>query len=97
MWRWARQGLDSTSVLLKGLENQDLALEPTQKVPVVPNVERAAPRGPRPPADTRADAAGGKTPPAAKPVGQKEKKRANPDRNEIRRDRAGGFDPYNTR
>jgi len=32
VWRWARDVLDSTSVLLKRLENRDLALEPTQKV-----------------------------------------------------------------
>jgi hypothetical protein len=35
VWRWARDVLDSTSILLKRLENNDLALEPTQKVPVV--------------------------------------------------------------
>ncbi len=35
VWRWARDVLESTSVLLKRLENKDLALEPTQKVPVV--------------------------------------------------------------
>jgi hypothetical protein len=30
VWRWARDVLDSTSILLKRLENKDLALEPTQ-------------------------------------------------------------------
>jgi hypothetical protein len=35
VWRWAREALDSTSILLKRLENQDLALEPTRKVPVI--------------------------------------------------------------
>jgi len=34
VWRWAREVLDSTSILLKRLENTDLALEPTQKVPI---------------------------------------------------------------
>jgi hypothetical protein len=34
VWRWARSVIDSTSVLLKRLENHDLALEPTQKVPI---------------------------------------------------------------
>jgi hypothetical protein len=34
VWRWARDVLDSTSVLLKRLENRDLALEATQKVPI---------------------------------------------------------------
>ncbi len=35
IWRWARDVLDSTSILLKRLENKDLALEPTRKVPVM--------------------------------------------------------------
>jgi hypothetical protein len=34
VWRWACEVLESTSVLLKRLENRDLALEPTQKVPI---------------------------------------------------------------
>jgi len=35
VWRWAKDVLDSTSILLKRLENKDLALEPTQKVPIM--------------------------------------------------------------
>lgn len=35
VWRWAKDIVDSTSILLKRLENKDLALEPTQKVPVM--------------------------------------------------------------
>ncbi|HVS22745.1 MAG TPA: hypothetical protein VMU03_03385 [Gammaproteobacteria bacterium] len=35
VWRWAREALDSTSILLKRLENKDLALEPTRKVPIM--------------------------------------------------------------
>ena len=35
VWRWAKDVLDSTSILLKRLENKDLALEPTQKVPII--------------------------------------------------------------
>ena len=35
VWRWARDVLDSTSILLKRLDNKDLALEPTRKVPVL--------------------------------------------------------------
>ena len=42
VWRWAREVLENTSVLLKRLENKDLALEPTQKVPVLRGVDRAA-------------------------------------------------------
>ena len=35
VWRWARDVLESTSVLLKRLESKDLAIEPTQKVPIM--------------------------------------------------------------
>jgi hypothetical protein len=35
IWRWAKDVIDSTSILLKRLDNKDLALEPTQRVPVV--------------------------------------------------------------
>jgi hypothetical protein len=35
VWRWAKDVIDSTSILLKRLDNKDLALEPTQKVPVI--------------------------------------------------------------
>ena len=45
VWRWARGVLDSTSVLLKRLENKDLALEPTQKVPVMGGGGAALPAG----------------------------------------------------
>jgi hypothetical protein len=45
VWRWARDVLDSTSILLKRLENHDLALEPTQKVPVVPATKPESKRG----------------------------------------------------
>jgi hypothetical protein len=48
VWRWARDVLDSTSILLKRLENKDLAIEPTQKVPVLgskkPGAKPAKPR-----------------------------------------------------
>jgi hypothetical protein len=102
VWRWAREGIDSTSVLLKGLENKDLALEPTQKVPVVPADDpRAKTTGGRP-ADARALPAtpGTKNEPAAKRSAAKRsagKGAQGPARNEARRDRGGGFDPYNSR
>jgi hypothetical protein len=43
VWRWARDVLDSTSILLKRLENKDLAIEPTQKVPVLPSNKSSKP------------------------------------------------------
>ena len=45
VWRWARDVIESTSVLLKRLENKDLALEPTQKVPVMRGAGRSAEAG----------------------------------------------------
>jgi hypothetical protein len=87
VWRWARDVLDSTSILLKRLENKDLAIEPTQKVPII--------RGGK--AD-QADKAGK----PGKP-GKPEKKSARARGAELRvsadpgaRD-SGGFDPYNSR
>jgi hypothetical protein len=48
VWRWERkdgEGKEDTSILLKRLENQDLALEPTQKVPIA---RQAQPTGSEP-------------------------------------------------
>jgi len=95
VWRWARDVLDSTSILLKRLENKDLAIEPTQKVRVMrggkadqaDNARKAAVQGkPNKP---------GKS---AKP----EKKSWPTDDLSVSADpgepeRGGGFDPYNSR
>src|SRR5690349_15854075 len=35
VWKWAKDVIESTSVLLKRLEVKDLALEPTRKVPIL--------------------------------------------------------------
>jgi len=87
VWRWARDVLDSTSVLLKRLENKDLALEPTQKVPVVRNAD-AAPKGKA--------AKGGKI--AEEPEASSKKSPQHPAlQRERRRETGGGFDPYNSR
>ena len=83
VWRWAREVLDNTSVLLKRLENKDLALEPTQKVPVMRGVERTA-KSPSSRKGTTPEPKSAAKQPAA-PAG--------------RRDGggSGGFDPYNSR
>ena len=39
VWRWARDVLDSTSILLKRLDNKYLALEPTRKVPTLSSAQ----------------------------------------------------------
>jgi hypothetical protein len=100
VWRWARDVIDSTSVLLKRLDNKDLALEPTQNVPIV----RAA------------DAASKGGVPNAKAVkgagvkGMSKSKKATAEAEASQngvfhpalqpdpgRDGGGGFDPYNSR
>jgi hypothetical protein len=90
VWQWARDVLESTSVLLKRLENKELALEPTPKVPVVRDEDptkgqktgkpgaKAAKHG-----DKEADAA------PRHPALQRERDR--------QRDGGGGFEPYNSR
>jgi hypothetical protein len=94
VWRWARDVLESTSVLLKRLENKDLALEPTQKVPVMRAPERAA----KAPAKGSQKAAKPEAK-AAKPQDSKASVRHPALVTERRRDGGGGggFDPYNSR
>jgi|SRR5947207_2473759 len=95
VWQWARDAIDSTSILLKRLENKDLAIEPTQKVPVMPGAD--------PQAATKAPAAkkAAPTKPGAKPAddraAQKGAKYGDPTRGPKRSDTGGGFDPYNSR
>ena len=95
IWQWARAAMDSTSILLKRLENTDLAIEPTQKVPVVPGTDAHAtgkPSGAKQAAPSK---------PAAKPAegraAQKGAKHPHPTPGLKRRDTGGGFDPYNSR
>ena len=88
VWRWARDVIESTSVLLKRLENKDLALEPTQKVPVMRGAD-VAQKGVKPKGasagstDGKAKATTAARHPAARPAERKET--------------GGGFDPYNSR
>jgi hypothetical protein len=82
VWRWARDVLDSTSILLKRLENKDLALEPTQKVPVLGPKKLPKPGNTSDP--TR----------AAKP---RLSRSLSIEADEAGRDKGGGFNPYNKR
>jgi hypothetical protein len=96
VWRWARDVLDSTSLMLKRLDNEDLALEPTQKVPVV-----------RSDADkVRGHGAKAGAPPApgrrTVPVASGRPAKPAPRGPELdveggSRNSGGGFDPYNRR
>lgn len=86
VWRWARDVLESTSALLKKLENKDLALEPTQKVPVMGGGAGAAPNSAKP----------AQKPAAAEPAARPRHPALQRERREPR-DVGGGFDPYNSR
>jgi hypothetical protein len=99
VWRWARDVIENTSVLLKRLENKDLALEPTQKVPIMRG------RDPAPKAsgsDAKTAAAkptvgkGAFKPPATKIAAKPVASKTTP----LQQDRGSdgaGFDPYNSR
>jgi hypothetical protein len=84
VWKWARDVIESTSVLLKRLENKDLALEPTQKVPVVRN-SAAGDKTAKPGRRSEPE------PSSSKPTAR------HPALARGRADRGGGFDPYNSR
>jgi hypothetical protein len=84
VWRWARDVLDSTSILLKRLENKDLALEPTQTVPVIGSKKVAKPGNTSDP--TRSA--------KAKP---RPSRSLTLEAEEGGRDKGGGFNPYNKR
>jgi hypothetical protein len=85
VWRWAKDLAGSTSVLLKRLDNKDLALEPTQKVPVMKGAQNAP--------------AGGKQHRRADQSVQPEQAPRHPalQRDDRRSKGGGGFDPYNSR
>lgn len=83
VWRWARDVIESTSVLLKRLDNKDLALEPTQKVPLMGGVDAAR--------------KGGAKPAAKRVEPEPDPRPRHPALQRKRRDGGGGFDPYNSR
>jgi len=86
VWRWAADVIESTSVLLKRLENRALALEPTQKVPVLDGADRAGRHPGR--------RSGKDEDPSAEDLSVQHP--ATP-RGKGRGDKGGGFDPYNSR
>lgn len=83
VWQWARDVVESTSVVLKRLENKDLALEPTQKVPVVRD-EPAKTSKSKP-----VQKAAAQQPAPRHPALSRERSRGS--------NGGGGFDPYNSR
>jgi hypothetical protein len=91
VWRWARDVIESTSVLLKRLENNDLALEPTQKVPIVRGPD-PVPKGSKQVAKPAASKPG-----APKPASSKTAPRHPALQPGSSGSNDGGFDPYNSR
>src|SRR5262245_58381855 len=92
VWQWAKDVLENTSVLLKRLENKDLSLEPTQKVPILKG-RQAAENGARSKATLRGDSNAN----AAKDAASKSRVRHPALQPTEGADRGGGFDPYNSR
>jgi hypothetical protein len=92
VWQWAKDVLENTSVLLKRLENKDLALESTQKVPIVPGA-RPGEKG----ASPKAAKAGDSNAKAAKDAATKSRQWHPAMKADPGSDRGGGFDPYNSR
>jgi hypothetical protein len=84
VWRWARDVLDSTSILLKRLENKDLAIEPTRKVPVLGSKKIAKPGNASDPTKSAKSKRGTPLTLAAED-------------DDGGRDQGGGFNPYNSR
>jgi hypothetical protein len=83
VWRWARDVLDSTSILLKRLENKDLAIEPTQKVPVL--------------GDKKVSKSGNASDPTKSAKSKRGTPLTLAGEDEGGRDQGGGFNPYNSR
>src|SRR6476469_2177181 len=82
VWRWARDVLDSTSLLLQRLENKDLALEPMQPGPVIGWKKIANP---------------GKTSDPTRSAKPRPSRSLSLEAEEGGRDKGGGFNPYNKR
>ena len=91
VWQWAKDVLENTSVLLKRLENKDLAIESTQKVPILPG--QPGEQGATPKAAKRADS----NAKAAKEAATKSRHWHPAMKPDPGSDRGGGFDPYNSR
>lgn len=91
VWRWNGDSNESTSVVLERLDNKDLALEPTQKVPIA----RGGAAQPKPKATPEPAAANVKPSKAEAAAKAKPRGFGRPDK--VVRDKGGGFDPYNSR
>lgn len=84
VWRWAKDVIESTSVLLKRLEVKDLALEPTQKVPVIAGADKSKQKQLSSRDGSSRDEVGDK---ANHPAMRRDRRDSG----------GGGFDPYNSR
>lgn len=85
VWQWSKDQNESTSILLKSLENPDLELEKTQRTPIA---RQPDPKHAKPAAKEQAKAGEsakkkGREPDGDNPWGLPQD------------ERGGGFDPYN--
>lgn len=98
VWRWNAGENDSTSMLLKRLDNDALALEPTQKVQKLKKLDEPPATPGKLPAKGAAPGKPGGVPvkPSAKPV-TKPQTGLGLSVERDGRDQVGGFDPYNSR
>ena len=88
VWKWAKDVIESTSVLLKRLDVKDLALEPTRKVPIL---GRPSEKGANPKAAKGRDSKASNADDDAHSGG------SHPATQGKRSRDGGGFDPYNSR
>jgi hypothetical protein len=82
VWQWKDEQLDSTSVVLKRLENEALELEATRKVKVAnPENDSKSQKDPKPQQDAKRERRAARETLSAT----------------FEVDKSGGFDPYNHR
>ena len=95
VWQWKDEQIDSTSIVLKRLENEALELEPTRKVPIAGKAasgKEVADRAGR--GNAAPSARGGE--PRRRPAAERSRDEADLSLSEtIDYDAGGGFDPYN--
>ena len=90
VWQWSQASNDSTSILLKSLDNPELELEKTQRTPIVPSRAKT-------PQDARSNVKSGGN--ASAPERASSQPAEQPDEGEtlrqLRAMRKHSFDPYN--
>ena len=89
VWQWSQDANDSTSILIKSLDNPEIELEKTQRTPVVPGCPNASQSPSRFAAAASTSSADSHTSRAIEPGEEDHTLR------QLRAMRAHSFDPYN--